>query len=194
MPFYEQTVLLRHNLTQQQAVDLIDECVKAIVEGGGRLVEETEYWGLRNLAYRIRNSRKAHYLFLRIEAPHEAVQEMERRMRQSKDNILRMLTVRVDAHEEGQTVIMRAKARLDTRRKRVREEEEEEEGGRRSRNAPPREPTATSVERPHPSDADKGGGRNAASGAASVGAGAAPAVAVASPAGNAAPGGKGDHS
>ena len=126
MPLYEHTFLTRHNLTSQQATALAEEFSAVLTEGGGKVLE-TEYWGLRSLAYRIGNNRKAHYSFLQIDAPVPAVQEMERRMRLNED-VLRLLTLRVEAHEEGPTAIMRAKVRRDARRPRGRDGEDTEGG------------------------------------------------------------------
>ncbi len=116
MPLYEHTMLARHNLTSQQATSLADEFASVLTDNGGRIID-TEYWGLRTLAYRIRTNRKAHYAFLRTEAPIGAVREMERRMRLSED-VLRVLTVRVSKHEEGPSAIMRAKTSRENRESR----------------------------------------------------------------------------
>lgn len=113
MPLYEHTMLATHRLTSQQATTLVEEYAAVLTENGGAVID-SEYWGLRALAYRIRNNRKAHYAFMRIDAPSAAVAEMERRMRLNED-VIRILTVRIDAHEEGPTAIMRAKAGRDSR-------------------------------------------------------------------------------
>lgn len=135
MPLYEHTFLTRHSLTSQQATTLTEEFAVVLTENGGSLID-SEYWGLRSLAYRIRNSRKAHYSFMRTEAPASAVQEMERRMRLSED-VIRVLTVRVDKHEEGPSAMIRAKAGRDSRRSSRRDGEDGEE---RRRPIEPREP------------------------------------------------------
>ena len=54
-----------------------------------------EYWGLRNLTYRINKNRKGHYSLLAIDAPSAAVKEMERQLSLNED-VLRTLTVRVE--------------------------------------------------------------------------------------------------
>ena len=114
MPLYEHTFLARHNLTSQQATALADRFSEVLADHGGKVVE-SEYWGLRTLAYRIRNNRKAHYSFLRIDASAESVAEMERQMRLSED-VIRLLTVRVEAHEVGPSAVMLAKSSRDSRR------------------------------------------------------------------------------
>ena len=59
-----------------------------------------EYWGVKTMAYKINKNRKGHYAFLRTDAPAPAVQEMERLMR-LHDDVMRVLTIKVDAHTEG---------------------------------------------------------------------------------------------
>ncbi|WP_341214028.1 30S ribosomal protein S6, partial [uncultured Limimaricola sp.] len=57
------------------------------------------------MAYKINKNRKGHYAFLRSDAPSPAVQEMERLMR-LHDDVMRVLTIKVDGHEEGPSVQM----------------------------------------------------------------------------------------
>jgi small subunit ribosomal protein S6 len=105
MPLYEHVFLARQEVSPQQVEAMIKEFGQVITDGGGT-VGKTEYWGLKSLAYKIKKSRKAHYALMNIEAPAEAVAEMERRMGLSTD-ILRFLTLRVDAHEAEPSVQMR---------------------------------------------------------------------------------------
>ena len=77
-------------------------------------ITKNEYWGLKSLSYRIKKNRKAHYSLLNIDAPHAAVAEMERQMRINED-ILRFMTVRVDALEEGPSAMMAKRDRDDDR-------------------------------------------------------------------------------
>src|SRR3546814_13321684 len=65
---------------------------------------------LKNLAFRMKKNRKGHYTLFNIEAPAAAVLEMERHMRQNED-ILRYLTVRVDAHDAGQSAMLQSRHR-----------------------------------------------------------------------------------
>ncbi|VAW15121.1 SSU ribosomal protein S6p, partial [hydrothermal vent metagenome] len=71
-----------------------------------------EYWGLKTLAYRIRKNRKGHYSLFNIEAPHAAMEEMERQMRINED-ILRFLTLRVEKLNDGPSVMMQKRDRDD---------------------------------------------------------------------------------
>jgi len=137
MPLYEHTFLARHSLTGQQASALAERFSGVLAENGGSVLD-TEYWGLRNLAYRIRNHRKAHYSFFRLDAPAAAVAEMERQMRLSED-VIRSLTVRVDEHEEGPTAVMLARSSRETRRPRRRDADGDGGGGERRRTQARRE-------------------------------------------------------
>jgi small subunit ribosomal protein S6 len=57
------------------------------------------------MAYKINKNRKGHYAFLKSDAPAAAVQEMERLMR-LHDDVMRVLTVKVDKHEDGPSTQM----------------------------------------------------------------------------------------
>ena len=113
VPLYEQVFLARQDISQAQVDALTKELNEVVSEGGGR-VGKVEYWGIRPLAYKIKKNRKAHFSLMNIDAPPSAVAEMERRMRLSQD-VIRFLTVRVDAHETEPSVQMR-KSDRDERR------------------------------------------------------------------------------
>ena len=114
MPLYEHTFLARQDVTAQQVTGLMNT-YKAVVEEMGGKVGKTEYWGLKSTAYKIKKNRRAHYAFFNIEAPFQAVLEMERQMRISTD-ILRFLTVRVDELDEKPSIQMRKQDDRDRER------------------------------------------------------------------------------
>jgi small subunit ribosomal protein S6 len=106
MPLYEHVYLARQDLSAQQ-VEEMTASFKGVVEGlGGKLVGDPEYWGVKTLSFRIRKNRKAHFTLLKLDAPPAALTEVERQERLNED-VLRTLTVRVDAHEEGPSAMMR---------------------------------------------------------------------------------------
>lgn len=94
MAFYEHVVIARQDISPQQAEALNDH-LKAIIEEGGGHVAKIEYWGLRNLTYRVKKNRKGHYSLLGLDAPPPAVKEMERQLSLNED-VLRWLTVKVE--------------------------------------------------------------------------------------------------
>ena len=84
-----------------------------VSEQGGQ-VTKREYWGLRNLSYRIKKNRKGHYMLFNLDAPPAAVNELERNMRINED-VIRYLTVRVETLEEGPSVVMQSRNRGEER-------------------------------------------------------------------------------
>ena len=94
MALYEHVVIARQDISAQQAEALNDQ-LKRIIEDQGGHVAKIEYWGLRNLTYRIKKNRKGHYSLLAIDAPAAAVKEMERQLSINED-VLRTLTIRVE--------------------------------------------------------------------------------------------------
>jgi small subunit ribosomal protein S6 len=106
MPLYEHVFMARQDLSAQQ-VEEMTAAFKGIIEGlGGKLVADAEYWGVKTLSFRIRKNRKAHFTLMRVDAPPAALTEVERQQRINED-VLRYITVRVDAHEEGPSAMMR---------------------------------------------------------------------------------------
>ncbi len=114
MPLYEHVFLARQDLSQAQ-VDALAAAATEIVEAGKGKVTKTETWGLKNLAYKIDRNRKAHFVLLNIEAPGDVVAELERQSRINED-VIRYMTVRVEEHEEGPSVMMRRNERERRRR------------------------------------------------------------------------------
>jgi len=110
---YEHVFLARQDLSQSQVDALAQEATKIVEANEGKVVL-TETWGLRTLAYKVQKNRKAHYVMLRLDAPTHVIAELERQTRINED-IIRFLTIRVDEHEEGPSVMMR-KPERDTRR------------------------------------------------------------------------------
>ena len=105
MALYEHVFLARQDVTAQQ-VDALTEQLKSVIQTGGGSVPKAEYWGVKSLAYRVKKNRRAHFTLLNIDAPPAAIAEMERQMRINED-VIRLLTVRVDKHEEGQSAMLR---------------------------------------------------------------------------------------
>ncbi len=105
MALYEHVYLARQDVTAQQ-VEALTEQLKGIIETGGGKIAKIEYWGVKSLAYRIKKNRKAHFTLMNIDAPSAAVAEMERQM-SINENVLRVLTIRVEQHEEGQSAMLR---------------------------------------------------------------------------------------
>lgn len=116
MSLYECVFIARQDIAAPQVEALSDEMANIISAEGGQ-VTKREYWGLRNIAYRIKKNRKGHYVLFNVDAPFAAVKEMGRQMSISED-VLRCLTVRVDELEEGPSAVMSNKNQRDERPRR----------------------------------------------------------------------------
>ena len=116
MPLYEHTFIARQDLSNAQAEGLIEHFSTVLADNGGSAVM-SEYWGVKTMAYKINKNRKGHYAYMRSDAPAEAVQEMERLMR-LHDDVMRVLTIKVDEHAEGPSVQMQKRDERDDRRPR----------------------------------------------------------------------------
>ena len=115
MALYEHVFLARQDLSQAQVDALAQTATDIVVAGQGK-VTKTEPWGLRSLAYKIAKNRKAHFILLNIDAPAGVVAELERQTALNED-IIRFMTVRVEEHESGPSVMMRKQDRERTRRR-----------------------------------------------------------------------------
>jgi small subunit ribosomal protein S6 len=135
MPLYENVFIARQEISGVQVDSLADGFAQVIVENGGE-VKKREYWGLRNLTYRMKKNRKGHYVMFHLAAPAAALAELERTMRINED-VLRYLSVRVDALEEGPSAVMLNRGNRDDRPRRS--------SADRDRHGEPRD---NSVERP----------------------------------------------
>ena len=122
MTLYEHVFLSRQDVSAQQVEELTAQ-LKGVVEQMGGKIAKLEQWGVKSLAYRLRKNRKAHFTFMNLDAPPAVINEIERQERLNED-ILRYLTVRVEEHEEGPSVMMR---KVD------RDRDRDERGGFRDR-------------------------------------------------------------
>lgn len=113
MALYEHVFIARQDISNAQAEGLIEHFSQVLKDNGGD-VAGFEYWGLRSMAFKINKNRKGHYAFIKSDAPAPAVAEMERLMR-LHDDVMRVMTIKVDEHEEGESAIIRAKAARDER-------------------------------------------------------------------------------
>ena len=139
MPLYESVFIARQDIPAQEVEALAERFSSVLAEQGGE-VARREYWGLKNMAYRIKKNRKGHYTMLHIDAPPAAVQEMERTMRISED-VLRYMSMRVDELPEGPSIMMQTRAaredrRRDERRARAARRREEESRAAAATDAP----------------------------------------------------------
>ncbi|NOX94840.1 MAG: 30S ribosomal protein S6 [Alphaproteobacteria bacterium] len=115
MPLYEHVFIARQDISPAQVEGLTETLAKIVTDNGGK-IEKSEYWGLRNLQYKIKKNRKGHYSLFNIEAPAAAVQELERQENINED-ILRSLTLRVEEHNSEPSPVLSRRDRNDKPRR-----------------------------------------------------------------------------
>ena len=108
MALYESVIIGRQDLTVNQFETLIEEFISVLKSQSGE-VKKREYWGLRNLAYKINKNRKGHYLMLNIDSPPSGISEYERLMGLHED-IVRFLTIKIDEINEIPSPMMNGKS------------------------------------------------------------------------------------
>ena len=116
MSLYEHVIITRPDISSNQVEELVADTIRKF-ENLGAKAGKTEYWGLRNLAYRVKKNRKAHYSLIEIDAPAAAVHEIERQHRINED-ILRYMTVRVEEFSDKPSPILAKREERKRREKR----------------------------------------------------------------------------
>ncbi len=111
MSFYESVFIARQDIPATQ-VEALAASFAEIVRANGGQVTKTEQWGLRSLAYRIKKNKKGHYVLFNLDAPHQAVAELERNMGLHED-VLRFMTVRVEELDANPSAILRKEERSE---------------------------------------------------------------------------------
>jgi len=113
MALYEHVFIARQDISNAQAEGLIEHFGQVLADNGGKVID-SEYWGLKTIAFKINKNRKGHYAFLKLDAPAPAVHEMERLMR-LHDDVMRMMTISVEEHEEGPSAVVQSRNQRDER-------------------------------------------------------------------------------
>jgi len=135
MPHYENIFIARQEVSAAQ-VDALADAFAEVISGAGGTIHRREYWGLKTMAYRIKKNRKGHYVLFNIEAPSDAVREMERQMGLNED-VLRHMTIRLDAAPEGPSVMLQGRGERE--RARRDDDDRPHRGDRSGRNGADRE-------------------------------------------------------
>ena len=137
MPLYENVFIARQDVSSQQVEAMAEDFTKLVADNGGAIAK-TEFWGVRGLTYRIKKNRKGHYVLMNLDAPSDAVQELERQMRLHED-VIRYMTVRVEELEEGPSAMMQSRGGRGGRGERGERGDRGERGGRDRDDRPRRE-------------------------------------------------------
>lgn len=104
MTLYEHIFIARQDISPAQVEGLTETLQKIVTENGGKIAK-AEYWGLRNLQYKVKKNRKGHYSLFNIDGPAAVIQELERQEKINED-ILRVLTIRVEELDETPSPVL----------------------------------------------------------------------------------------
>lgn len=96
---YETIFILRPDLGENQVKQSLKRVEDIVATGGGELVE-TEEWGIRELAYRIKRERRGYYVRLDYVSNGAVMNEVERNLK-LMDESLRHLSVMVQEEADG---------------------------------------------------------------------------------------------
>ena len=91
---YETVFILPSDSDEGKKKDILDR-LDGVVEKGGGIRIKREDWGVRRLAYPVKNQPKGHYFLLDFVGTAQIVAELERHMRMLED-VHRFLTVKTD--------------------------------------------------------------------------------------------------
>jgi small subunit ribosomal protein S6 len=94
MRTYEQLFIIKPDAAEEEIDQFVGQ-LSQVITGGGGVIEKTEKWGVRRLAYQLLRHHEGFYVLLLFQSAPPVVKELERRMRVS-DLVLKFLTVRVD--------------------------------------------------------------------------------------------------
>lgn len=92
---YELTYIINPVLNDDRTNDIVQRVTTYIEERDGNILEVDE-WGSRRMAYQIDKKRNGYYVNMYFEADGSLIQPLERAL-QIEDNILRYLTLKMDA-------------------------------------------------------------------------------------------------
>jgi len=109
MPLYETVFIARQDLTAEDVDALSDKFSKIITEGNGKVVSK-EYWGLRNLSFKVKKNSRGHYVLLNINAPYPAVAELKRVIGFNED-VIRSSVFAVESHQEESPLFVSSNAK-----------------------------------------------------------------------------------
>jgi len=105
MAYYETVFIVHPDLSTENANKVVDELVERLEKAGGRIVKR-EYWGVRELAYRIAKRKRGHYFLLVSDADPAAQKELEQAIR-LHERIIRSLTVRIEEVSDKPSPLLR---------------------------------------------------------------------------------------
>ena len=107
MALFEHIIMLRQDLSSSDLEEAIKVHEQTLGELDGNIVYK-ESWGLRNLAYPIKENKKAFYEFMNIELPQDKIDTLNSKLNLN-DKIIRYLSVKVKDFCDTPTIMVKNK-------------------------------------------------------------------------------------
>ena len=107
MALFEHVLILRQNLSSNELSSELKSHTDMLAELNGNVIYQ-ESWGMRNLAYPIKNNKKAFYEFMNIEMPQENIDIMNTKLNLN-ENVIRYLSIKVKSFSETPTLMIKEK-------------------------------------------------------------------------------------
>ena len=105
MVLFEHVVLLKQDLSSSDIQTEMKNHEQIISDLNGSVVSK-ESWGLRNLAYPIKNNKKAFYELLNIDIPGENIKKMNDKLNLN-ENIIRYISLKVKNFEKDPSPLIK---------------------------------------------------------------------------------------
>ena len=107
MALFEHVIILKQSLSSDELSNELKNHTDMVSELSGIVVYQ-ESWGMRNLAYPIKNNKKAFYEFMNIEMPQENIDLMNSKLNLN-ENVIRYLSIKVKSFSETPTLMVKEK-------------------------------------------------------------------------------------
>ena len=107
MALFEHVIILKQSLSSNELSNELKNHTDMVSELNGNVVYQ-ESWGMRNLAYPIKNNKKAFYEFMNIEMPQENIDLMNSKLNLN-ENVIRYLSIKVKSFSETPTPMIKEK-------------------------------------------------------------------------------------
>ena len=92
MAFYENTIIAKQDLAENEIKSIKDKYNELINGSSGKVIK-IEEWGLLNLANKIKNYKKGFYIHFKFEGNKETLEQIEKKIKVDS-SIIRYLTVK----------------------------------------------------------------------------------------------------
>ena len=80
MAFYENTIVVKQDLPEKDITSIKDKYSEIINNSSGKIVK-IEQWGLLNLAYKIKNYKKAFFIHFNLKAIKKHLMKLKKKLK-----------------------------------------------------------------------------------------------------------------